>query len=271
MAKKNDSVAIDIPALKKDHMTFAVIGTTPIILARMSEKARHELLLPRGRKTAADKATSLKHNPLEEYQASPYTDKEENGPTYLQVLAASFKKAMSGAALDLPGASKSQIGRLLWVEGATSVERVALYGVPQMFMSVTRSADMNKTPDIRTRAIVPKWACYVTVNFVRTLIKEPAVVNLLASAGITQGIGDWRPQKGSGTYGSFEIADKESPEFQHIIKTGGREVQLSAMASPSFYDDETEEMYAWFAKESTSRGFSTAPSNGSSKRKEERA
>lgn len=257
MAKKNETAGIiDIPALKQDGLTFAVLGTTPIILARMSEKARHELLLPRGRKTAADKASSLKHNPLEEYQASPYTSQNDKAPTYLQVLAAAFKKGMAGAALDLPGASKAQIGRLLWVKGDdTGGERISLYGVPQLFMSVTRSADMNKTPDIRTRAIVPQWACLVHVRFVRTLIKENAVLNLLASAGITQGVGDWRAQKGAGTYGSFEVVGEDDARFQHIVKTGGRDAQVSAMDEPSFYDAESEEMYQWFCQESVARGF----------------
>src|SRR5690606_32985291 len=104
---------------------------------------------PKGRKTAAEKASSLKHDPLQEFADSPYIDEDESAPTYLQHLSSAFKNALKGAALDLPGANKSQIGRLTWVNG----ERVGIYGVPQIFCSVTRSADMNRTPDVRTRAI----------------------------------------------------------------------------------------------------------------------
>lgn len=254
MANKKSNVnndAIDIGSIRKSTLEVCVLGTSPIILNRMSEKAMHELLLPRGKKNAAEKASTLKHEPMEEFRASPYVDRDESAPTLLQHLSAAFKKAMSGAALDLPGASKAQIGRLVWVEG----ERVPIWGVPQMLMSVTRSADMNKTPDVRTRAIVPQWATRFKVSFTESLIKTQSVVNLLASAGITQGIGDWRTGKGSGTYGAFEIVGADDARFKTIIKLGGRKAQLAAMESPEAYDEETRELFAWWRGEVTRRGF----------------
>lgn len=253
-AKAKGETSIDILTIDQGQLDFCIRGTMPLILNRMSEKALHELLMPKGKKTAADKASSLKHDPMAEFQASPYTDTDESGPTLLQHLSSAFKGALKSAALDLPGANKSQIGRLTWVNG----ERVSIYGIPQMLMSVTRSADMNRTPDVRTRAIVPKWACRISVSFVQPLLREQAVANLLASAGITQGVGDWRPGKGSGTYGQFVLVSQDDSEFQHIIKHGGRAEQESAMQSPEFYDRETEEMFEWFQIESRRRGFKVA-------------
>lgn len=250
-AKQAKDSSIDVLKIEHGQLEFCILGTTPLILNRMSEKVLHELILPKGKKTAADKASSLKHDPMAEFLASPYTDPDPNAPTLLQHLSSAFKGALKSAALDLPGASKSQIGRLTWVNG----ERVSIYGVPQMLMSVTRSADINKTPDVRTRAIVPQWACRISVSFVTPMLREQGVCNLLASAGITQGIGDWRPGKGSATYGQFALASLSDPNFQHIVKHGGRKVQESAMASPSFYDRETEELFHWFQGESQRRGF----------------
>lgn len=250
MAAKAET-SIDILTVDHGQLDFCILGTTPIILNRMSEKALRELLMPKGKKTAADKASSLKHDPMAEFKASPYTDPDESAATLLQHLSSAFKGALKSAALDLPGANKSQIGRLTWVNG----ERVSIYGVPQMLMSVTRSADMSRTPDVRTRAIVPKWACRVSVSFVQPLLREQAVANLLASAGITQGVGDWRPGKGSGTYGQFTLVSQDDPAFLHVIEHGGRKAQESAMESPAFYDRETEELYEWFQVESKRRGF----------------
>lgn len=248
--------SVELDVLKVDHgqIEFMILGTTPLILNRMSEKVLRELLLPKGRKNAADKASSLKHNPLEEFRASPYIDVDENGPTYLQHLSSAFKGAIKSAALDLPGSSKSQIGRLTWVNG----ERVSIYGVPKLFMSVTRSADMNKTPDVRTRAIVPEWCCRLSVSFVRPNLKEQAVANLLASAGLTQGVGDWRPGKGSGTYGQFELVSADDPRFAHLVKHGGRAAQKAAMHAPEPYDTESEELLSWFENEAKQRGFKVA-------------
>lgn len=252
MAGKKET---EIDVLKVDHgrLDFCVLGTTPIILNRMSEKVLHELLMPKGKKTAAEKASSLKHNPIAEFKASAYFDPDSNGPTLLQHLSSAFKGALKSAALDLPGANKSQIGRLTWVNG----ERVSIYGIPEIFLSVTRSADMNRTPDVRTRCIVPQWACRVSVSFVRPMLREQAVANLLASAGITQGVGDWRPGKGSGTYGQFELVSADDERFQHIVKHGGRKVQAAAMEAPEAYDEDSAEMLAWFTTESKKRGFET--------------
>jgi hypothetical protein len=245
------SSEIDVLKVTHGSLTFCVLGTSPLILNRMSEKVLRELLMPKGKKTAAEKAANLKHDPLAEFRASPYLDEAPDAPTLLQHLSASFKGAIKGAALDLPGANKSQIGRLTWVNG----ERVPIYGVPQIFCSVTRSADMNRTPDVRTRCIVPQWAAQVSVSFVTPILREQGVANLLASAGITQGIGDWRPGKGSGNFGQFVLVDADDPQYLHIRQHGGRAAQEAAMESPQPYDRETRELLDWFGVESKRRGF----------------
>ena len=240
--------ATEIILVEKGTIDLCVIGTSPIILNRMSEKAKHELLMPKGRKTAAEKATSLKHDPMEEFRASAYT-LGADAPTKLAILATSFKGAMATAALDLPGAKKAQIGRLTYVNG----EKVPVYGVPKLFMSIVRSADMNKTPDVRTRAIVPQWACRLSVTYIKPLMRPAAVTNLLAAAGLSIGVGDWRPEKGKGNYGQFEIVAETDARFRAIIASGGRDAQIAALESPGCYDDETTELLSWFEDERSKR------------------
>lgn len=249
--KTTANASIDVMKVERGRVSFCVLGDTPIILNRMSEKAMHELLIPKGRKTAADKAGSLKHNPMAEFAASPYTDPNPDAPTYITHLGTAFKGSIKSAALDIPGANKSQVGRLTWVEG----ERVAIYGVPKILLSVTRSADMNRTPDVRTRAIIPNWAAIISVNFVMPNLNEQTVGNLLSSAGLIQGVGDWRPGKGSGTYGQFSLVSEDDPAFQHIIKHGGRAAQIAAMDSPEPYDQETRELLSHFTSEINRRGL----------------
>ncbi len=254
MAIKKNTPSDEITdILKVTTGTFecCVVGTSPLILNRMSEKAKRELLMPKGRKNAIEKATSLKHMPVEEYRASAYTLKDDSRATYLALLSTAFKGALRSAALDMPGAKKAQIGRLTYIAG----EMVEIYGVPKLFMSITRSADMNKTPDVRTRAIVPEWACKLQVTFVQPLIRAQAVANLLAAAGITIGVGDWRSEKGSGNYGQFRIADKDDPQFKAILKHGARDAQIEAMESPVCYDDETTELLSWYQDELPKRAL----------------
>lgn len=251
MANK-DSIVVDIAKVEKATVKMFVVGTSPIILNRLSEKVKQELLLPKGKKTKADKESTAKHSPIKEYQASPYVLADEAAETYLSFPASAFKGAMRVAALDLPGSSKAQIGRLVYVEG----DLVPLYGTPKLLMSITRSADINKTPDVRTRAIISQWAAVLNISFVTPIMKLPAILNLLSASGITSGVGDWRPEKGKGDYGQFRIANEDDTELIEIMKAG-RKTQIAAMQNPETYDLETEELLSWYNVEAVRRGFKT--------------
>lgn len=251
MATKKDQTEISVMEVTQQRVDYCVIGKTPIILNRMSEKAKNELLFPKGRKSPAEKARSLKHDPFAEFRNSPYRLPNDDDPTLLAHLATAFKKAIAGAALDIPGATKAQISRLMWVEG----EKLPIYGIPKLFMSVTRSADMNKTPDIRTRAIIPEWAARVTISFSTPMLKETVVSNLFAAAGMIQGVGDWRNEKGSGTFGQFELVSEDDERFQRIVNEGGRQAQIKAMESAEPYDIDSEDLLSWFVAEADRRGF----------------
>lgn len=252
--KSADSGEIQIIEINTGTITVAVVGTTPLILNRMAEKAKHELLLPKGKKTAAEKASSLKHDPLAEFRASPVRLRDDSASTLLALPSTAFKGAMRTAALDLPGAKKSQIGRLTYIPG----EFVGIYGVPEVFSTIVRSADMNRTPDVRTRCIVPKWAAVLSITFVRPIMREQAIANLLAAAGITVGVGDFRPEKGAGNYGQFEVVGADDPRLLEIMAVGGRVAQLEAMDNPEAYDEDTEELLSWFDVEVRRRGFKVA-------------
>lgn len=241
----------EIIQVTRGQFDCCVLGTSPLILNRMSEKAKRELLMPKGRKSMTERATSLKHVPVDEYRASAYRIDDASAPTLLAILSTAFKGAIRTAALDMPGAKKAQIGRLTYIEG----DYVGIFGLPKLFMSITRSADMNKTPDVRTRAIVPQWACRVSVTFVQPLIRAQAVANLLAAAGLTIGVGDWRPEKGAGSYGQFQIVDANDPTFLNILATGGRDAQQAGLDTPVCYDNETAELLDWFNDERAKRSL----------------
>jgi len=245
---------IQVLRLEMSQLHFCILGQSPLIYNAVSEKAKHELLYPGGRKSAVERAGNLKHQPLDEYRNSTYQFADDEQPskpvTRLFVPGAMFKAAMATAALDIEGIKKTELERLLWVEP----RKIPVFGVPQLLMSITRSSDINRTPDVRTRAILPEWACFVTVNFVRPKLNETCVGNVLASAGMICGIGDWRQQKGSGDYGRFEIVAKDNPAFVRLTKTTGREIQDRALAAPSAFDLETERLLNWFQDETKKRG-----------------
>jgi hypothetical protein len=157
---------------------------------------------------------------------------------------------MATAALEIPGAKKAQIGRLVYVPG----QSVDIYGTPKMAMNVVRSSDMNHTPDIRTRCVVPEWAAVLSVSYVAPQLKQQAIANLLGAAGDFIGVGGWRPEKGSGSFGRFLLVEDDNKDFLRITKIG-RVPQDKALNEPGFFDKESEDLYSWYKAEIRRRGF----------------
>jgi len=240
--KKNEG-PISVIDVTQDEVTFRLLGRSPLIMERVGPKAWRELLFPSGRKTAADKLQSLKHEPTDEFRHAAY--RTVDGPTLLYMPATAFKDAVRSAAVDLAGVTKAEIGRLTYI----AEDRIPIYGVPQLVMSVVRSSDMAKTPDIRTRPIIPMWAAELTIQFVRPKLNNQAIGNLLAAAGMTIGVGGWRQEKGSGSYGLWRIVTPKEEDIYAAVCEQGRAVQEAAMADPLCYDEQSAEMLQWFADE----------------------
>ena len=249
MKKAQEQGEIIIERLSVGEAAVWVKGQTPLIYNAMSAKVKGELLMPKGRKSTAEKATTMKHEPMTEYRASVYRRDGNRGETRLTFPATAFKNAAIGAVRHInAGVSMVQMKQLLWVSGDT----VDVWGVPQIYMAVTRSADMNKTPDIRTRAILPEWCCMLKIKYVAPNMTETAVARLLEAGGLLNGVGDFRQEKGKGNYGQFALCDRA--DVADIIKAGGMKAQDAALESPECYDVETRELLTWFEDERKARG-----------------
>jgi hypothetical protein len=250
---------IQIQPIKTASLNVAIVGESPFIMHRFAFKAWQELLMPAQKKNAAAKSESLKHNPLKEYQECLYLNREDTQPTLFHVPTAMFQEAIASAALDMPGATKSSISRWVSVSGTDGHNQLNVFGVPELYTTMVRSSDMNRTPDVRTRPIFPKWAIAgLRITYKVDPLNETAIFNLLGAAGQIVGCGDWRPQKG-GSMGKFRVVTMDDPEFLEILATQGRVAQLQAFHQPTYYDKDTEDINLWFAEELVRRGKSVEP------------
>ena len=249
MAKTTKNTEIDVVTLHQGEVKFCILGVSPFYCNRMQEKAKRELLMPRGRMTGAQKATNLKHNPIAEYQGSPYR-RDGDGPTRIMMASTAFKGALAAAATDMPTTvARAQINRLVWVVGY----QVPIWGVPRLNMGVVRSADMNKTPDIRTRAVIDEWASEVVLRYAEPMLTPSTVATLLAAAGMIIGVGDFRQEKGKGSNGQFIIVPEDDPTYLRIKAEGGMAAQDEALDNPVCSDADTEELLEWFNTEYAKR------------------
>lgn len=244
---KADTLQID--ALKQGRVTLKMIGTTPFYFNAMSAKAKRSLLIGGGKKTAAEKR-EIKHDPEQEYRDSVY--RLPDGPTLLGFPAPGVKAAMATAALETAGVTKTSVNRLIFLPE----QRIKVWGKPFLKMDVVRSADMNKTPDIRTRAFLPHWCAEVDIAFVTPTLSAHSIVSLLSNAGAIVGLGDFRQEKGKGSYGTFTVAGDDLGDMQDIwddITSQGREAQKAALDQPMCADEETAELMQMLQEERIKR------------------
>lgn len=249
---QKDTGTIQIQSLKVSGIKFFIKGTSPLVYNAMSFKARCELLSPRGRLSAVEKATKLKHDPISEFRDSVYAHAGEHA-TRLYFPAGGFKRGMTTAALELPGVSKSSLNRLLWVEP----RNVDIYGTPQLMMAPTRSSDMNHTPDIRTRAVLPQWCASIEIKYAEPRLSADPCASLLSASGQLCGIGDWRVEKG-GSFGQFQIVNHDDEELLQILEHQGQHAQDAALEEPQPFDLESEKLLKWYY-EDLNRRTATRP------------
>lgn len=245
---KTDTAEISIVPLRRGSTRLRIIGQTPLYQNRMAAKAKQQLLVGGQKKGRADRAT-IKHDPMREYVDSAEVLKD--GPTALGLKVIAVKAAMATAALETPGLTKTSAQRLLFMPG----DHAPLYGTPQLKMDVVRSADINKTPDVRTRCYLPRWCAEIEVQFIVPQLSASAVVTLLCNAGVLVGVGDFRQEKGKGAYGSFRVLGEgdQDAEWDDLVANHGRAAQEAALSAPECADADTSDLMEFFFSETRRR------------------
>lgn len=244
-AKGAEAQEIVITPFKRGRMTVYLLGVTPLVCNRQSEKTKRELLCPAIKQKASARERQLKHDPRAEFRSSPYIDNDPNGPTLILMKGGAFKSAACDSAVDVADLKAAQVRRLVQVPDFY----VSIYGKPFLWTTDVRQQGINKTPDMRTRAIIPEWCAKVTFSYVIPHINEQKLLNLIANGGMTRGIGDGRTEKGALDFGQYTVVSHDDPTVRMIMEAGGRAVQQGALDNPVCYDHETEDLLAWFDEE----------------------
>lgn len=245
---KTETAEIRVEPLRRASVKLRIIGETPLFQNRMAAKAAQQLLVGGRRKTKADRA-EIKHDPLTEFRNSAEILKD--GPTALGLRVIAVKAAMATAALETAGLTKTSAQRLIFMPG----DFTPLYGTPQLRMDIVRSADINRTPDVRTRAYLPVWGAEIEIQYVVPQLSAQSVVSLLCNAGVLVGVGDYRQEKGKGAFGSFRVIGEgqKDDEWDDLVANHGRAVQVPALAEPEYADKDTADLMEFFFEETQRR------------------
>lgn len=196
---------IIIPKPRIETLSIPIVGTSPLILHKWSEKAKRQMLDKQMKKAKAAKEAK---NPEEDYMQARYISADGwDGCT-----AVSFKAAMVGACRQVDGLPMTLAKRIFFVEtdGYTpdGYGLVRIYAEPQMHEAMVRLE--TGTADIRFRPIYFPWRAVVRIRYNAGVVSAEQVSNLLSLAGLSEGIGEWRPsapKSATGTYGCWEIEE----------------------------------------------------------------
>ena len=240
-ATSTDTVHVQRIASKAYAIT--IIGMTGLYLHKMSQKAQRDLLLGGKKKSAAEKQT-IKHDPIQEFRNSMYFSRDLSPDAAVVFPAMAIKRAMRTIAVEIDGVKGTQIDRLIYMPE----EHIKLIGTPILRMDVTRSSDIGRTPDVRTRAYMPAWGARFTLHAAHPQFSQATIQALLANAGQFIGIGDNRQERGKGSFGTFVVTE----EFPDTLSVkGNKDRQIKAFENPTVDElhGDTSALFALWGEE----------------------
>jgi hypothetical protein len=183
---------IVLPRLDIQQIRIRLVGDTPLICHRWSEKAKKQILNKQMGTADAGKAHK---DPDADYRESLYP--LPGGGYGFPAIA--FKNAAVTACTSLGKAiTKVAARQAFHVMG----ELVPIEGEPRMREDMVRVG--MGTADIRFRGEFPEWSATITVRFNARVLSAEQIVNLFNIAGFAVGIGEWRSEK-DGQYGLFHV------------------------------------------------------------------
>jgi hypothetical protein len=191
-APRQDNVAIQLPAMKVQTVEITLIGDSPLICHRWSEKAKKQILDKQMKRAVAAKEAK---DPERDYADSLY--KDENGDYAFPSVA--FKSAAVDACSHVAEITKVEARGAFHVIG----EFVKIKGSPSPREDMVRVG--MGSADIRYRGEFRQWSARLRLRFNANVLSAEQIINLFNTAGFAIGVGEWRPQK-NGSFGMFRVA-----------------------------------------------------------------
>jgi len=219
MATK-EAIGVSIRPLETETMTIRIVGDTPLIVHKWSDKAKR-MMLEAQQGTAKTKKKDPK-NPAEDFISSLYWITPE--PT--EMTEEAFEDAIkNGARFGFPATAFKQSAISASYRQGYTKDKMSLRGVffiePDAistdntqvveikYESVVMREDMVRigmgTADLRYRAELHGWSADLKVKLNKGgQYTWEDVANILNAGGFVCGVGEWRPEK-DGQNGMFHV------------------------------------------------------------------
>lgn len=205
-----DQVKINLSRIERNTLHIPIIGTSPLIVHRWSQKARAELLAPQVTKTRAKKEL---RDMQAEYEGSLY--RFDDGRYGFPSVA--FKSAIVAAARLFDGVTMTTLRPALFVNGEGPERLVELNGEPRLREDIVRVGGKGSgtgTAMTRWRGEFTIWSATLEIVYLPTVLDADSVIALVDASGVS-GVGEWRPGKSdTGSFGTYQLnAAEEVREY----------------------------------------------------------
>ncbi|MCW5615844.1 MAG: hypothetical protein KIT32_12045 [Rhodocyclaceae bacterium] len=191
----DSNLTIELPKLNLQRMEIMLVGDSPLITHKWSEKAKKEMLDKQMKKAKTAKEAK---DPERDFQESLY--EHPDGGYGFPVIG--FKAAAVTACTSVANITKVMARQSFHIDG----ELAKIIGpAPRKREDMVRIG--MGTADIRYRGEFWPWATRLMVIHNANVMSAEQIVNLLNTAGFGVGVGEWRPEK-DGQYGRFHVASE---------------------------------------------------------------
>lgn len=177
---------------------FKIEGTSPLIVHKFSEKAKGMIEDKQQKKSKGGREL---RDPEADYRGGMYLLKD--GVRY-GFPSGAFKAAMVRAGEQLEWKMTQLKVRFFIVADDKETNLVEIIGEPRMRTDMVRIG--MGTADVRYRPEFPEWSAILRIQYNSKGISAEQLTELLALAGFSVGIGEWRPGKAAtGTFGTWKL------------------------------------------------------------------
>jgi hypothetical protein len=192
-----EGAVIAIDQIAQATIRVPILGVSPLIMHKFSEKAKRQMLdAAQGRR-----APKEPKDPQAEFEASLYRLDEGYG-----MPADAFKQATVGAARfygkQLTMTALNQFIFITGEVGDDGRQLVRIEGEPRMREDVARVGRGGS--DLRYRPEFYPWSARLDVTYFSNAITRETVLSAIDAGGLAIGVGDWRPER-KGTFGTYRI------------------------------------------------------------------
>lgn len=225
MPRAKKAVRIDITPPNFEMVTLRLVGTSPLMTHKFSEKMRRQIQ----DKQTASETTSRKREPKDyeaEYNAARYIARG-SGKTggWDGVPCGAIRAAMIAACRTVDGLpmTKAKGAFFILAQGYDVTDGTSLVRIIGQPEHDTRPVRLESgVADLRNRPRYDNWAMEVEIQYDADIVSAKDVAHLLSRAGMQVGLCEMRPQAPNsfgGDFGCFKVKTAVEGRKPRLVKS----------------------------------------------------